>query len=157
MRLSECNWIKTGENVVITGATGVGKSFIGCALGHHACLNGFKVYYVNSLKLYSELKLAKADGSYLKLMNKLKKQDLIILDDFGLEIMDYQSRLILFELIEDRHGEKSIIIASQLPIKNWHEVIKDPTIADAICDRIVHRAYKIDLQGESLRKLKEKS
>ena len=96
---------------------------------------------------------------YLTLSEHLNQGiiDLIILDDFGLEIMDYQSRLILFELIEDRHGEKSIIIASQLPIKNWHEVIKDPTIADAICDRIVHRAYKIDLQGESLRKLKEKS
>lgn len=107
---------------------------------------------MNCLKLWTQLKYSKADGSYTDEMNKIKKQDLIILDDFGLEVMDLQSRLTLLEIIEDRHGNKSTIITSQLPIKNWHEIIGDPAIADAICDRLIHQSHKIELKGESIRK-----
>ncbi len=152
LRFSDCNWIKKGENIIITGSTGVGKSYIACALGHQTCIHGFKVLYMNCLKLFTQLKYSKADGSYTDEMNKIKKQDLIILDDFGLEVMDLQSRLTLLEIIEDRHGNKSTIITSQLPIKNWHEIIGDPTIADAICDRLIHQSHKIELKGESMRK-----
>jgi DNA replication protein DnaC len=154
MRLSTCNWVKKGESIIITGATGVGKSYLICAFGRQACINGFKVLYFNCLKLFSFLKFSKADGTYLKNMKKLNKQDLIILDDFGMEPLDSQSRLSLLELLEDRHGEKSTMIASQLPVNKWHDVIGDPTIADAICDRLIHSSHKIDLKGESMRKRK---
>lgn len=154
MRLSTCNWIKKGESIIITGATGVGKSYLVCAFGRQACINGFTVLYFNCLKLFSFLKFSKADGTYLKNMKKLNKQDLIILDDFGMEPLDSQSRLLLLELLEDRHGEKSTVITSQLPANKWHDVIGDPTIADAICDRLIHSSHKIDLKGESMRKRK---
>lgn len=154
LRLSTCEWIRKGEDLIITGATGVGKSYIACALGNHACLNSFKVFYFNSIKLFSKLKFAKADGSYIKEIEKIKKQDLLILDDFGLEKMDTVSRLTLLEILEDRHGIKSTILTSQLPVKNWHEIIGDPTIADAICDRLVHSSHSINLKGGSMRKKK---
>ena len=152
MRLSTCDWIKKGESIIISGATGVGKSFIACAFGRQACINGYKVFYFNCLKLFSSLKFAKADGSYIKNMNKISKQELLILDDFGMEVLDTQSRLILLEILEDRHGEKSTIITSQLPPGKWHDVIGEPTIADAICDRLVHSSHKINLKGVSMRK-----
>jgi DNA replication protein DnaC len=157
LRFSDCSWIKKGESIIVTGATGVGKSFMTCALGHQACLNGYRTMYFNSLKLFSNLKYAKADGTYIKTIEKIKKQDLIIIDDFGLDLLDEQKRLTLLEIIEDRHGTKSTIIASQLPPKKWFEVIGDPTIADAICDRLIHNSHKIILKGESMRKLKSKS
>ncbi len=157
LRFSQCDWIKKGESIIVTGATGVGKSFIASALGHQACLNGNRVFYFNSLKFFSMLKFAKADGSYFKEMSKIQKQDLIILDDFGLKPLDSDSRLIMLEIIEDRHGTKSTIITSQLPVKRWFDVIGDPTIADAICDRLVHSSHKIDLKGESMRKVKAKN
>ncbi len=139
--------------MLITGATGVGKSFIACALGHQACLNGFKVLYFNSMKLFSKLKFAKAAGSYDKELKRVQKQDLLILDDFGLHPVDEQSKLILLELLEDRYGEKSTGIASQFPVKNWYDMLASPTLADAIMGRLVHNAYQIQLQGESMRKI----
>lgn len=150
--LSNCEWIKKGKNLIITGATGVGKSYIASALGHHACINGYKTLYTSCLKLFSTLKLAKADGSYPKEIKKISKQDLIILDDFGLQKMDTTGRLILLEILEDRNGLKSTIFTSQLPAASWFEIIGDPTIADAICDRLIHTSHTIELKGESMRR-----
>ena len=151
-RLSTCDWIAKAENVLLTGPTGVGKSYIACALGHQAALNSLKVLYFNCVKLFSKLKYAKADGTYVKELKKIQNQNLIILDDFGLHPIDEQSKLILLELLEDRYGEKSTIITSQLPVKNWYDIIDNPTIADAILDRIVHNAYLIEMDGDSMRK-----
>jgi DNA replication protein DnaC len=152
LHLSTCDWINKGGSIIITGATGVGKSFIATALGMQACLYEYRVQYFNCLKLFSSLKIAKADGSYQKQLTKLSKTNLLIFDDFGLQVLDTVSRLILLELLEDRYNRKSIIISSQIPINKWHEIIGDPTIADAICDRIIHGATKIELKGESMRK-----
>lgn len=154
LRFTDTAWLSNGENIIITGATGVGKSFVACSIGTQACLNGFKVMYFNCMKLFSALKQSKADGSYTKEIDKIKKQNLLILDDFGLQVLEPSTRLILLEMLEDRHGLKSTIITSQLPVSGWHEVIGEPTIADAICDRIVHSAHKIQLKGGSMRKNK---
>lgn len=152
INLSDCNWIKKGENVIITGATGVGKSFIACAIGNNVCSNGFKVIYYNAMKLFSELKLAKSDGSYTKYLSKILRTDLVILDDFGLHPMDNISSMILLEILEDRYDRKSILITSQYPVKIWFELIPDKTYADAICDRIIHKSVKIELGGDTMRK-----
>jgi DNA replication protein DnaC len=154
-RLSGCDWIAKAENVLITGPTGVGKSYLACALGHQAALSSFKVLYFNCVKLFSKLKYAKADGTYAKELKKIQNQNLLILDDFGLHPIDEQSKLILLELLEDRYGENAIIITSQLPVKNWYDIIDSPTIADAILDRIVHNAYQIELDGDSMRKIQK--
>jgi len=151
LRLSSCEWINKKQNVIISGSTGLGKSFLASALGHQACQQGFKVYYRNCSKLFDELKISKADGSYIKEINRIEKLDLLILDDFGLKPLDSNQRLILLELLEDRHGKHSTIITSQLPVKNWYEVIDEPTIADAILDRLVHSSHRIELDGDSLR------
>jgi DNA replication protein DnaC len=155
MRLAECSFIEKSENVLITGSTGIGKSYIASALGNQACTIGYKVIYANSNKLFARLKMAKADGSYIKEIARIEKQDLLILDDFGLQPFDSYSRAALMEIVEDRHGKKSTIIASQLPVTGWHDVIGEATIADAILDRIVHDSHRIDLTGESLRKRKK--
>lgn len=154
LRLSDMSFIKRKENLLITGATGSGKSFIASALGNQACMNGFKTLYFNATKLFPRLKMLKADGSYLKEINRIEKQDLLVLDDFGLQPLDAQARMALLEIIEDRHGRASTIIASQLPVENWHETIGDGSVADAILDRIVHSAQRIQLSGQSLRKIK---
>jgi len=154
MRLAECSYLSRQENVLVTGSTGIGKSYIASALGNQACTLGFRVLYTNSTKLFSKLKMAKADGSYLKEIARIEKQDLLILDDFGLQPFDNYSRAALMEIIEDRHGKRSTIIASQLPVPQWHEIIGEETVADAILDRIVHDAHRIELKGESLRKRK---
>ena len=152
LRLADCAFIAKKENVLITGSTGVGKSYIASAIGHQACSMGYKVLYEHSSKLFARLKSGKADGSYLKEITKIEKQDLLIIDDFGIQPLDQQSRTILMEIIEDRHGKKSTLLTSQVPINLWHEVIGEQTIADAILDRIIHDAQRLQLQGESMRK-----
>jgi len=156
MRFAECTYIRKQENILITGSTGIGKSHIATALGHQACTLGFKVYYANMAKLFSKLKMGKADGSYIREISRIERQDLLILDDFGLLPIDNQNRSALMEIIEDRHKKASMIITSQLPVNLWHEVIGEKTIADAILDRIVHDGHRIELKGESLRKTRVK-
>jgi DNA replication protein DnaC len=155
MRLAECNFIKRNENLLITGSTGIGKSYIASALGHQACMLGYRVLYANTPKLFAKLKMAKADASYIKEITKIERQHLLILDDFGIQPFDAQSRQSLMEIIEDRHGKTSMIITSQLPVNKWYEVIGEKTIADAILDRIIHDAHRMELKGESLRKKRQ--
>ena len=157
IRLADTSFITKKENVIITGLTGTGKSFLASALGHQACIKGHKSLYFSCGKLFAQLLSARADRSHHKLIDKIERSDLLILDDFGLWPFDQQSRLDLLEIIEDRHGRKSTIIASQIPVANWYEVIGDQTIADAVLDRLVHQAHRIQLQGESMRKNKRKS
>jgi len=151
-RLAECDFIKQHQNLIITGSTGTGKSFLASAIGNQACLLGFKVLYANTNRLINQLKLAKADGTSLQELAKIEKQDLLILDDFGIQPFDSTSRMILMDIIEDRHAIHSTIIAGQVPISAWYEIIGDETMADAILDRIVHDAHKVELKGDSLRK-----
>ena len=152
MRLADCNFIRRKENVIITGSTGIGKSFLASALGHHACSLGFKVSYHQSTKLFSKLKLAKADGSYLKEIARIERMDLLIIDDFGIQPLDAASRAALMEIMEDRHGKASTLFTSQVPVNSWFDLIGEQTIADAILDRVVHNAHRIDMKGESMRK-----
>ncbi|SEI42310.1 DNA replication protein DnaC [Dyadobacter koreensis] len=152
MRLAECSFIGRNENLLITGSTGIGKSYVASAIGHQACILGYRVMYASTPKLFAKLKMAKADGSYIKEITKIERQQLLILDDFGIQPFDAQSRAALMEIIEDRHGKTSLIITSQLPVSKWHEVIGEKTIADAILDRIVHDAHRVELKGESMRR-----
>ncbi|MCF6179220.1 MAG: IS21-like element helper ATPase IstB [Geopsychrobacter sp.] len=152
LSLAACAWITKGINVLICGPTGVGKSHLACALAHKACLEGYTALYLRLPRLFEELRLAKADGRYGKLMLSYAKTDLLVLDDWGLSPMSDPQRRDLLELMENRYGLKSTIITSQLPVTAWHEAIGDPTLADAILDRIVHNAHKIELKGESMRK-----
>jgi len=154
LRLTDCSFIKRKEDLLITGPTGVGKSFMVSAIGHQACYNGFKVLYFNAQKLFSKLKMAKADGSYFKETGKIERCDLLIIDDFGLQPLDSYNRNTLMEIIEDRHGRKSSIISSQLPVASWYDVIGESTIADAILDRLAHKAHRLEIKGESMRKFK---
>lgn len=156
IRYAGGGYIKKGESILITGSTGVGKSYIASALGYQACIEGYRVVYYNTAKLLARLKMAKADGSYLKELARIERQHLLILDDFGLQPMDNQNRLNLLEIIEDRHGKGSVIITSQLPVSEWHSIIGEKTVADAILDRIVHQSHRIDLKGESMRKKRGK-
>ena len=152
MRFAECHFIDKHENILITGSTGIGKSYIASAIGHQACSLGYKVMYHSTAKLFGKLKMAKADGSYIKEVAKIERQNLLILDDFGIQPFDAQSRAALLEIIEDRHGKNSTIITSQVPVNKWHDVIGEKTVADAILDRIIHQAHRLELKGESLRK-----
>jgi len=152
LRLATCDFMSKRESIIITGPTGVGKSYLASALGHQACINGYKVMYFNLQKLFTRLKMLKADASDIREKSRIEKHDLLILDDFGLQVLDVENRLSLLEIIEDRHGKKSTIITSQLPTSKWHEAIGEETIADAILDRIVHTAHRIELKGGSLRK-----
>lgn len=152
LRLADCDFVDKMENVLITGSTGIGKSYIASAIGHQACSLGYKVLYEHTSKLFARLKMGKADGTYLKEITRMEKQELLIIDDFGIQPLDQQSRTILMEIIEDRHGKRSTLITSQVPVNKWHEVIGEQTIADAILDRIIHDAHRLELKGESLRK-----
>ena len=152
--LADCTFIGKKQNIIITGSTGVGKSYLASALGYQACINGYKIIYSNTSKLISKLKMSKADGSYIREMLRIEKQDLLILDDFGLQPIDAQGRASLMEIVEDRHGKSSLMITSQVPVKQWFDLIGEKTIADAILDRIVHDSIRIELKGESLRKRK---
>lgn len=152
LRLAQCEFIDSSENILITGSTGAGKSYIATALGYQACIEGFRALYFNTTKLFSKLKMAKADGSYLKELAKIQRHNLIIIDDFGLQPLDNQNRIALLEIIEDRHNKGSIIVTSQIPVKGWYEVIGDKTIADAILDRLIHQSHRIELLGESMRR-----
>lgn len=156
MRLAECGFIEKHEDVLITGPTGIGKSYIASALGHQACAKEYKVLYWSTPKLFTRLKQAKADNSYIKEMSRIEKAELLILDDFGLHPLDATSRAMLMDIIEDRHDKMSLIITSQLPVKDWYNIIGEKTIADAVLDRIVHSAHRIDATGESMRKTRPK-
>lgn len=150
--LGQRKWIKEHLNILITGSCGTGKSFIACALAHRACLQGYSVLYVRAPRLFSDIAIARGDGRYVKLMNSLAKTNILLIDDWGLSVLTDQERRDLLEILEDRHDLQSTIITSQLPVKHWHEIIGNPTLADAILDRLVHNAYKINLRGESMRK-----
>jgi DNA replication protein DnaC len=154
LRFIDCNYLKKAENILITGATGLGKSYIISALGNQACLMGYKVMYRNTQKLFNALKLARVDGSYMKEMKKIERQDLLIIDDFGLQQLDSLASLTLMEIIEDRLAIKSIIIGSQLPLEKWYDVITEKTVADAVLDRLLNTSHKIILKGESMRRKK---
>lgn len=152
LRLLDCSFIERKENLIMVGPTGTGKSYLISALGHQACMMGFKVRYFNVGKLFSSLRMAKADASYMREMNKLERQDLLILDDFGLHPIETASRLALLEIMEDRHGKRATVLSSQIPVSKWHELLGEETVADAILDRLVHTAHRIELKGESMRK-----
>jgi len=151
-RLATCQWVRERHNVLITGPTGIGKTWLGCALGHQACRNGLTALYLRLPRFLQELPIAKGDGRYGKLLTTLAKTDVLILDDWGLAPFSEENRRDLLEIVEDRHDRRATIITSQLPVEHWHDALGDPTLADAILDRLVHNAYKIALQEESMRK-----
>lgn len=156
-RLSELDFVREHKDLFITGPTGTGKSYLASALGHHACQMGYKVFYASTAKLMANLKLAKAKGTVIADLKRIERMDLLILDDFGLQPFDNQARSILLDIIEDRHQKRSTIITSQIPVKDWYDMIGEKTIADAVLDRIVHHALRVELYGESLRKKKSKN
>ncbi len=153
-RLIEGDWIEARDNLVITGPTGVGKSWLACALGHKACRDDRSVLYVRAPKLFDDLALAHGDGSFGRRLKRFAAVDLLILDDWGLEPLDTQARHDLLEILEDRYARKSTLVTSQIPVADWHALIGHATYADAILDRLIHNAHRIDLTGESLRRAK---
>ena len=154
--LASCRVVKEGKNERMTGPTGVGKSYLACALAHQACLKGYSSFYIRAPRLSEELLLSRADGSHLKFLSKLAKFDLVVIDDWGIAPLKDQERHDLLEVIEDRSQDKSTIVTSQLPPSSWHDFIGDPTIADAIMDRLIHNTHKIELKGGSMRKKRGK-
>jgi len=154
--LSTCQWIKKRHNLLITGATGSGKTWLSCALSHNACRQGITAVYHRLPTLMQDLDLARHDGRYPKIMRTLAKAELLILDDWGIAPLSSEQLRDLLEIIDERYHKSSTLITSQLPVANWHEALNDPTMADAILDRLLHNAYKIDLEGDSMRKLRAK-
>lgn len=154
--LATCQWVKKRHNLLITGATGVGKTWLSCAMSHNACRQGITVVYHRLPALMQDLDLARHDGRYKKIMRSLAKAELLILDDLGIAPLSAEQLRDLLEIIDERYQKGSILITSQLPVASWHEALNDPTMADAILDRVLHNAYKIELKGESMRKLRTK-
>ena len=151
-QLATCRWVHEHQNVIVVGATGVGKSFLACALAHQACRQGYRAYYRRASRLFHDLTLARADGTYMRLLAKLARLDVLVLDDWGLAPVQDQERRDLLEILEDRYGSRSTIITSQLPPAQWHDYLGEATVADAICDRLLHNAHRIVLKGPSRRK-----
>lgn len=152
LSLASCQWVRNHDNCIITGPTGAGKTYLACALGQKACREGYSVLYLRLPRLFRDLAVAKGDGRYTKLLTAFEKTDLIILDDWGTATLTDEQRRDLFEILEDRYDRRSTLIAAQLPVKHWHEIIGEPTLADAILDRLVHNVFTIKLKGESMRK-----
>lgn len=150
--LATCRWVQEHQNVIVTGAAGVGKTFIACALAQQACRKGYRALYRRATRLFDELVLAQADGTYARLLGRIARADVFVLDDWGLVPVREPERRHLLEIMDDRHGSRSTIITSQLPVEKWHDHIGDPTIADAVCDRLLHNAHRIVLKGPSRRK-----
>jgi len=154
LTLTQCQWIKAHQNIFIVGPTGTGKTFLACALAHKACLMGYTSRYYRLPRLLADLQLSKGDGRYAQLMKEIAKVDVLLLDDFGLAPFSDEHRRDLLEILDDRHDKQSTLITSQLPVKLWHETIGNGTLADAILDRLVHNAHRVEMQGESMRKKK---
>lgn len=156
-QLTSCDWLRHGHNVLITGATGVGKTWLACALGQQAARSGFTVLYMRAPRMLEELRVAHGDGSFTRRLAQLARTDLLVIDDFAIAPISASERNDLLELLDDRVGSKATLITSQLPVNSWHEWLNDPTLADAILDRIVHSAHKIGLKGESMRRKQAKA
>ncbi len=157
LELGTCSWVRNHENLLITGPTGVGKTYLACSLAHKACQEGFSVSYHRLSKLLYELAINRGEGRYLKTLKALAKVEILVLDDWGLEMLNKDQRYDLLEILEDRHGRKSTLITSQLPIDAWHSFIGDQTLADAIMDRLIHNAQILNMKGESMRRKKKKT
>lgn len=157
LALAECRWIRERHNCLITGPTGVGKSYLACALAHKACREGYAALYVRAPHLFEELAMAKGDGRYRRLIARYARLDLLVLDDWGLSPLTDEQRHDMLEILEERHDRRSTLVTSQVPVEKWHPVIGDPTLADAILDRLVHNAYRLNLKGDSLRKRSKKT
>lgn len=153
-KLERCQWIREHHNVLITGATGTGKSYLASALAHKACLEGYSVRYFRMPRLCHELTIMRSDGRYLTWLKAIEKTDVLVLDDWGIGDLTHEHRRDLLEILEDRHGHQSTIMTSQLPVQLWHDAVGDKTLADAIMDRLVHNAYRLEISGESMRKMK---
>jgi DNA replication protein DnaC len=153
-RLLAGQWLSEKQNVLLTGPTGVGKTWLACALAHQACRQGYSAYYVRLPRLLDELSIGRADGRYTKLLKQLARIDALVIDDWGLAVLDDVHRRDLLEVLDDRHGARSTIVTSQLPIDHWHAAIGDATLADAILDRLVHNAHQLTLKGDSMRKMR---
>jgi len=154
IRMGECSFVQKGENILITGATGCGKSYLACALGRQACVKGHKVLYYPMNRFIEQLALARLDGTYLKWLNQIAKVPLLILDDFGLQPLTHDIKMALLQILEDRYASGSTIITAQMPVSNWHDYINDPSLSDAICDRLTANSHRINLLGNSMRKTK---
>lgn len=155
--LATCRWVQEHHNVILTGPAGVGKTFVACALAQQACRKGYRALYRRATRLFDELMLARADGTYARMLAKIARVDVLVIDDWGLVPVAETERRDLLEVLEDRHGHRSTVMTSQLPIERWHDHVGDPTVADAVCDRLLHNAHRIVLQGPSRRKENSKT